>query len=211
MWASNFADYCKGIGNCCEYEDGCFVQLDSLITWLNWLILKLWPNGMPVMRVSAQIWITVRTFLKSASLVLGLYITSLQAGIMQSGNLGLNCWLAGRFKRVIRNEHRKIMLTCCQSQLWEEVMCEHAVVAEMTAVSNGSCVTGPWEMESKRSICYNVNNDPSFHCAARDNLLQIHPIPSSPSAADTMWRQERKKSIEGKYEGLNAKAQSKTF
>lgn len=32
MWASNFADYCKGIGNCCEYEDGCFVQLDSLIT-----------------------------------------------------------------------------------------------------------------------------------------------------------------------------------
>lgn len=78
------------------------------------------------------------------------------------------------------------MLTCCQSQLWEEVMCERAVVAEMTTVSNGSCVTGPWEMESKRSICYNVNNDPSFHCAARDNLLQIHPIPSSPSAADTM-------------------------
>lgn len=211
MWASDFADYYKGIGNCCEYEDGCFVQLDSLITWLNWLILKLWPNGMPVMRVSAQIWITVWTFLKSASLVLGLYITSLQAGIMESGNLGLNCWLAGRFKRVIRNEHRKITLTCCQSQLWEEVMCERAVVAEMTTVSNGSCVTGPWEMESKRSICYNVNNDPSFHCAARDNLLQIHPIPSSPSAADTMWRQERKKSIEGKYESLNAKAQSKTF
>lgn len=45
-------------------------------------------------------------------------------------------------------------------------------VVELTAVSNGSCLTGPWEMESKRSIRYNVNNDPSSHCAARDKSIK---------------------------------------
>lgn len=34
------------------------------------------------------------------------------------------------------------------------------------AVSNGSCLTG------KRSICYNVNNDPSSYCAARDKSIK---------------------------------------
>lgn len=34
------------------------------------------------------------------------------------------------------------------------------------AVSNGSCLTG------KRSICYNVNNDPSSYCAAWDKSIK---------------------------------------
>lgn len=34
------------------------------------------------------------------------------------------------------------------------------------AVSNGSCLTG------KRSICYNVNNDPSSYCAAQDKSIK---------------------------------------
>lgn len=41
-----------------------------------------------------------------------------------------------------------------------------------TAVSNGSCLTGPWEMELKRSIRYNVNNDPSSHCGAQDKSIK---------------------------------------
>lgn len=36
----------------------------------------------------------------------------------------------------------------------------------MAAVSNGSCLKG------KRSICYNVNNDPSSYCAARDKSIK---------------------------------------
>jgi len=66
-------------------------------------------------------------------------------------------------------------------------MCVRVVVG-LTAVSNGSCVTEPWEMELKQSICYNVNNDPSSHCAARDKSIKdpSHPIPSSPSSANTI-------------------------
>lgn len=43
---------------------------------------------------------------------------------------------------------------------------------ESAAVSNGSCLTG------KRSICYNVNNDPSSYCAAWDKSIKdpSHPI-----------------------------------
>lgn len=39
------------------------------------------------------------------------------------------------------------------------------------AVSNGSCLTG------KRSICYNVNNDPSSYCAARDKSIKDPSCP----------------------------------
>lgn len=44
--------------------------------------------------------------------------------------------------------------------------------AGVAAVSNGSCLTGPWEIELKRSIRYNVNNDPSSHCAAQDKSIK---------------------------------------
>lgn len=39
------------------------------------------------------------------------------------------------------------------------------------AVSNGSCLTG------KRSICYNVNNDLSSYCAARDKSIKDPSCP----------------------------------
>lgn len=62
-------------------------------------------------------------------------------------------------------------------------------VVGLTAVSNGSCLTGPWEMESKRSIRYNVNNDLSSHFAARDKSIKdpSHPIPIV-----TIHRQQQK-------------------
>lgn len=44
--------------------------------------------------------------------------------------------------------------------------------AGVAAVSNGSCLTGPWEIELKRSIRYNVNNDPSSHCAVQDKSIK---------------------------------------
>lgn len=74
----------------------------------------------------------------------------------------------------------------CHSQPPEQNVCVCVLVMGLTAVSNGSCLTGPWEMESKRSIRYNVNNDPSSHCAARDKSIKDpspcrrhHPLPTA--------------------------------
>lgn len=62
----------------------------------------------------------------------------------------------------------------------------------LTAVSNGSCLTGPWEIELKRSIRYNVNNDPSSHCAAQDKSIKD---PSRPVITILCQQHEQKMSV----------------
>ncbi|MEQ2302082.1 hypothetical protein AMECASPLE_002835 [Ameca splendens] len=72
------------------------------------------------------------------------------------------------------NQHRHAVQVALQAP---------CAVVRLTAASNGFCVTGPWEMKLKRSISYNVNNDPSFHCAPRDKSIKEpshlqHPLPT---------------------------------
>lgn len=87
--------------------------------------------------------------------------------------------------------------------------CVCVCVVGLTAVSNGSCLTGPWEMESKRSIRYNVNNDPSFHCAARDKSIKdpSHPVITILCQQHTERQRVRGKGKEKKYKGMNTKTQ----
>lgn len=66
--------------------------------------------------------------------------------------------------------------------------------AGVAAVSNGSCLTGPWEIELKRSIRYNVNNDPSSHCAAQDKSIKD---PSRPVIAILCQRLAESAAAEG--------------
>lgn len=100
----------------------------------------------------------------------------------------------------------------CHSQPPEQNVCVCVLVMGLTAVSNGSCLTGPWEMESKRSIRYNVNNDPSSHCAARDKSIKDpspcrrhHPLPTA--YRKKKREREWKRAKEWKRPGMNAKIQ----
>lgn len=68
----------------------------------------------------------------------------------------------------------------------------------VAAVSNGSCLTGPWEIELKRSIRYNVNNDPSSHCAAQDKSIKdpsrpviAHPLPTARGESGSAGMRQR--------------------
>lgn len=101
----------------------------------------------------------------------------------------------------------------CHSQPPEQNVCVCVLVMGLTAVSNGSCLTGPWEMESKRSIRYNVNNDPSSHCAARDKSIKDpspcrrhHPLPTAYRKKEG----ERVKESEGVKETRNECQNTKT-
>lgn len=83
-------------------------------------------------------------------------------------------------------------------------VCVYVVAVGLTAVSNGSCLTGPWEMESKRSIRYNVNNDPSSHCAAWDKSIKdpSHPVITLLCQQQTEKESERKEKRGSKREWI---------
>ena len=79
--------------------------------------------------------------------------------------------------RLKASQDTDIVEPCRQAlSCWnEKVMCAYVCVCLSAGwggalgeaiVSNGSCLTG------KRSICYNVNNDPSSYCAARDKSIK---------------------------------------